>query len=214
MADLYGLHAGDVAKLEHMGDKSAENLIRAIENSKANDLSRLLCGLGIRQVGEKAARTIAAHFGSMDALLAAAPEELTAVPDVGEITARCITDYLAQPQSRDLIRRLREAGVNMESTARPAGDLLAGRTFVLTGELASASRKEAGEKLEALGAKVSGSVSKKTSAVVAGEAAGSKLRKAQELGVPVLSEAQYQILVGEAPGDPAEVLALLGADGR
>ena len=214
VADLYGLHAGDVAKLEHMGDKSAENLIRAIENSKANDLSRLLCGLGIRQVGEKAARTIAAHFGSMDALLAAAPEELTAVPDVGEITARCITDYLAQPQSRDLIRRLREAGVNMESTARPAGDLLAGRTFVLTGELASASRKEAGEKLEALGAKVSGSVSKKTSAVVAGEAAGSKLRKAQELGVPVLSEAQYQILVGEAPGDPAEVLALLGADGR
>ena len=103
------------------------------------------------------------------------------VNDVGEITARCITDYLAQPQSRDLIRRLREAGVNMESTARPAGDLLAGLTFVLTGELASASRKEAGEKLESLGAKVSGSVSKKTSAVVAGEAAGSKLRKAQEL---------------------------------
>ena len=214
VADLYGLRAGDVAKLEHMGDKSAENLIRAIENSKANDLSRLLCGLGIRQVGEKAARTIAAYFGSMDALMSASAEELTAVPDVGEITARCITDYLAQPQSRDLIRRLREAGVNMESTARPAGDLLAGRTFVLTGELASASRKEAGETLEALGSKVSGSVSKKTSAVVAGEAAGSKLRKAQELGVPVLSEAQYQILVGEAPGDPAEVLALLGADGR
>ena len=212
VADLYGLRAGDVAKLEHMGDKSAENLIRAIENSKANDLSRLLCGLGIRQVGEKAARTIAAYFGSMDALMAASAEELTAVPDVGEITARCITDYLAQPQSRDLIRRLKEAGVNMESTARPAGDLLAGLTFVLTGELASASRKEAGEKLESLGAKVSGSVSKKTSAVVAGEAAGSKLRKAQELGVPVLSEEQYRVLVDEVPGDKGTILALLGRE--
>ena len=209
VADLYGLRAGDVAKLEHMGDKSAENLIRAIENSKANDLSRLLCGLGIRQVGEKAARTIAAYFGSMDALMAASAEELTAVPDVGEITARCITDYLAQPQSRDLIRRLKEAGVNMESTARPAGDLLAGLTFVLTGELASASRKEAGEKLEALGAKVSGSVSKKTFCVVAGEAAGSKLRKAQELGVPVIDEAAFLTLIGEGEGDAAAVLASL-----
>lgn len=211
-ADLYSLHAADVAKLDRMGEKSAENLIRAIENSKANDLSRLLYGLGIRQVGEKAAKTIAAHFGSMDALVAATEEALTEIPDVGGITARCIADYFRGDQAKDLIRRLKEAGVNMESTAQPTGDLLAGLTFVLTGELESASRKEAGEKLEALGAKVSGSVSKKTGAVVAGEAAGSKLRKAQELGVPVLSEEQYRVLVDEVPGDKAEILALLGRD--
>ena len=209
-ADLYSLHAADVAKLDRMGEKSAENLIRAIENSKANDLSRLLYGLGIRQVGEKAAKTLAAHFGSMDALMAATEEELTEINDVGGVTARCIADYFQGDQAKDLIRRLKEAGVNMESTAQPAGDLLAGLTFVLTGELESASRKEAGEKLEALGAKVSGSVSKKTSAVVAGEAAGSKLRKAQELGVPVLSEEQYRVLVDEVPGDKDAVLALLG----
>lgn len=209
-ADLYSLHAADVAKLDRMGEKSAENLIRAIENSKANDLSRLLYGLGIRQVGEKAAKTIAAHFGTMDALMAATEEALTEINDVGGITARCIADYFRGDQAKDLIRRLKEAGVNMESTAQPTGDLLAGLTFVLTGELESASRKEAGEKLEALGAKVSGSVSKKTGAVVAGEAAGSKLRKAQELGVPVLSEEQYRVLVDEVPGDKAEILALLG----
>lgn len=209
-ADLYGLHAADVAKLDRMGDKSAENLIRAIENSKSNDLSRLLYGLGIRQVGEKAAKTIAAHFGTMDALMNATEEELTEINDVGAITARCIVDYFQGDQAKDLIRRLKEAGVNMESTAQPAGDLLAGLTFVLTGELESASRKEAGEKLEALGAKVSGSVSKKTSAVVAGEAAGSKLRKAQELGVAVLSEEQYRVLVDEVPGDKGTILALLG----
>ena len=183
-----------------------------VENSKANDLSRLLYGLGIRQVGEKAAKTLAAHFGSMDALMAATEEALTEIPDVGGITARCIADYFRGDQAKDLIRRLKEAGVNMESTAQPTGDLLAGLTFVLTGELESASRKEAGEKLEALGAKVSGSVSKKTGAVVAGEAAGSKLRKAQELGVPVLSEEQYRVLVDEVPGDKAEILALLGRD--
>ena len=211
-ADLYSLHAADVAKLDRMGEKSAENLIRAIENSKANDLSRLLYGLGIRQVGEKAAKTLAAHFGSMDALVAATEEALTEIHDVGGITARCTADYYRGDQAKDLIRRLKEAGVNMESTAQPTGVLLAGLTFVLTGELESASRKEAGEKLEALGAKVSGSVSKKTGAVVAGEAAGSKLRKAQELGVPVLSEEQYRVLVDEVPGDKAEILALLGRD--
>ena len=121
-------------------------------------------------------------------------------------------DPVTFPDPEGMIRRLKETGVNMESTAQPTGDLLAGLTFVLTGELESASRKEAGEKLEALGAKVSGSVSKKTGAVVAGEAAGSKLRKAQELGVPVLSEEQYRVLVDEVPGDKAEILALLGRD--
>ena len=207
-ADLYSLHAADVAKLDRMGEKSAENLIRAIENSKANDLAKLLYGLGIRQVGAKAAQVLSAHFGSLDALAAATEEELTAVGDVGPITARYVVEYLAADQSKDLLRRLREAGVNLESTAQPVGDRFAGLTFVLTGELSAYSRKEAGEKLEALGAKVSGSVSKKTSCVVAGEAAGSKLRKAQELGVPVIDEAQFQTLIGEGEGDPAAVEAL------
>ena len=207
-ADLYSLHAADVAKLDRMGEKSAENLIRAIENSKANDLAKLLYGLGIRQVGAKAAQVLSAHFGSLDALAAATEEELTAVGDVGPITARYVVEYLAADQSKDLIRRLREAGVNLESTAQPVGDRFAGLTFVLTGELSAYSRKEAGEKLEALGAKVSGSVSKKTSCVGAGEAAGSKLRKAQELGVPVIDEAQFLTLIGEGEGDPAAVEAL------
>ena len=207
-ADLYSLHAADVAKLDRMGEKSAENLIRAIENSKANDLAKLLYGLGIRQVGAKAAQVLSAHFGSLDALAAATEEELTAVGDVGPITARYVVEYLAADQSKDLLRRLREAGVNLESTAQPVGDRFAGLTFVLTGELSAYSRKEAGEKLEALGAKVSGSVSKKTSCVVAGEAAGSKLRKAQELGVPVIDEAQFLTLIGEGEGDPAAVEAL------
>lgn len=208
-ADLYSIHAADVAALDRMGAKSAENLIRAIEKSKANDLSKLVYGLGIRQVGEKAAKVLSAHFKTLDALAAATVDELTEIDDVGGVTARCIVDYLASPQSRDLIRRLKEAGVNMESTAAPVDQRFAGLTFVLTGELAAYSRKEAGAKLEALGAKVSGSVSKKTACVVAGEAAGSKLRKAQELGVPVIDETQFLVLIGEQEGDTAAVEALL-----
>ena len=210
-ADLYSLRAEDVAKLERMGEKSADNLIRSIEKSKSNDLSKLLYGLGIRQVGEKAAKVLAARLGSMDALMAASAEELTAIDDVGAITARCIREYLGQPQGHDLILRLKAAGVNMVSTQAPVGDLLSGRTIVLTGELSAYSRKEAGEKLEALGAKVSGSVSKKTSCVVAGEAAGSKLKRAQELHIPVLDEGQLLILLGEAEGDRDAILALLDA---
>ena len=207
-ADLYSIHAADVVKLDRMGEKSAENLIRAIEKSKANDLSRLIYGLGIRQVGEKAAKVLSTHFQTFDALAAATVDELTAINDVGGVTAQCIVDYLASPQSRDLIRRLKEAGVNMVSTAAPVDQRFAGLTFVLTGELSACSRKEAGAKLEALGAKVSGSVSKKTACVVAGEAAGSKLRKAQELGVPVIGEEQFLVLVGEQEGDATAVEAL------
>ena len=207
-ADLYSIHATDVVKLDRMGEKSAENLIRAIEKSKANDLSRLIYGLGIRQVGEKAAKVLSTHFQTFDALAAATVDELTAINDVGGVTAQCIVDYLASPQSRDLIRRLKEAGVNMVSTAAPVDQRFAGLTFVLTGELSACSRKEAGAKLEALGAKVSGSVSKKTACVVAGEAAGSKLRKAQELGVPVIGEEQFLVLVGEQEGDATAVEAL------
>lgn len=199
--DLYHLDGEQVSKLDRMGAKSAENLLAAIEQSKGNDLSRLLFAFGIRQVGQKAGKILAAKFGTLDALAAATEEELTAIDDIGAITAHNLTQWFAAPQSQHLISVLREAGVNMTSLAAPAGNQLAGLTFVLTGELSSCSRKEAGEKLEAQGAKVSGSVSKKTTCVVAGEAAGSKLRKAQELGVPVLSEGQFLALIGEG-GDP------------
>ena len=190
-ADLYSLHAADVAKLDRMGAKSAENLIRAIEKSKGNDLSKLIYGLGIRQVGEKAAKVLAAHFGTLDALMAATAEELTEIDDVGAVTARCIVDYLAQPQSRDLIARLKAADVNMESTRQQVDDRFKGMTFVLTGTLTRFDRKTAQAMIEERGGKASGSVSKKTTYVVAGEAAGSKLTKARELGVPVLSEDEF-----------------------
>ncbi len=186
--DLYFLRLSDVAALERMGKKSAQNLLQAIEASKERDLSRLLFAFGIRQVGQKAGKVLAQHFGSLEALERATLDDLVAIPDVGEITAQSLLDWLHSEQSQHLIARLREAGVNMESTLEPVGTQLAGQTFVLTGELTRFTRKEATERLEALGAKVSGSVSKKTTYVVAGEAAGSKLQKANELGVPVLSE--------------------------
>ncbi len=190
-ADLYSIHAGDVAKLDRMGAKSAENLIRAIEKSKANDLSKLIYGLGIRQVGEKAAKVLASHFKTFDALAAATAEELTEIDDVGAVTAQCIVDYLAQPQSKDLIRRLREAGVNMESTQQLVDERFAGMTFVLTGTLTRFDRKTAQGLIEERGGKAAGSVSKRTTYVVAGEAAGSKLKKAQELNIPILTEDDF-----------------------
>lgn len=190
-ADLYGLQAPEIAKLDRMGKKSAENLIRAIANSRSNDLSRLIYGLGIRQVGEKAAKVLALHFKTFDALSAATVEELTEINDVGAVTAQCIVEYLAQPQARDLIRRLREAGVNMKSTTELVDQRFSGMTFVLTGTLTQFDRKMAEDLIEKRGGKAAGSVSKKTTYVVAGEAAGSKLQKAQELGIPVLTEEEF-----------------------
>lgn len=195
--DLYSLQAEDVAKLERMGKKSAENLISAIEKSKGNDLSKLIFALGIRQVGQRAAQVLSRQFGDLDALMSASIETLTAVPDVGGITAQNLLSWFVAPQSRHLIETLRQAGVNFKSNAEPVGDKLAGLTFVLTGELIGFTRKEAGDRIQALGGKVSGSVSKKTSYVVAGEAAGSKLRKAQELEVPILDEAAFVTLLEE-----------------
>ena len=190
VADLYSLTVEKVldANLAGIKLKSAENLVRAIENSKANDLSRLIYGLGIRQVGEKAAKVLSMHFKTMDALMAATEEELTEINDVGAITARCIAEYLAQPQSRDLISRLKEAGVNMDSTAELVDERFAGMTFVLTGTLTRFDRKTAQALIEERGGKAAGSVSKRTTYVVAGEAAGSKLKKAQELNIPILTE--------------------------
>ena len=189
--DLYFLKEEDVAQLERMGKKSAQNLVEAIARSREQDLSRLIYALGIRQVGQKTGKVLAARFRTMDALENASLEELTAVDDIGEITARSILDWFASPQSRHLLSRLREAGVNMEAAEQGSDQRFAGLTFVLTGTLEHFTRDEAASRIEALGGKSAGSVSKKTSYVVAGEAAGSKLRKAQELGVPVLSEAEF-----------------------
>ena len=186
--DLYHLKVEDVQQLERMGKKSAENLIAAIEKSKSAGLGRLLFAFGIRQVGQKAGKVLSAHFGTLDALMAADAETLTAIPDIGAITAQSLLDWFQNPQSLHLIETLRTAGVSFQSTEAPVGEALAGRTFVLTGTLEHLGRKEATERIEAQGGKVSSSVSKKTSYVVAGEAAGSKLQKAAELGIPVLTE--------------------------
>ena len=196
-ADLYSLTVQDIAQLDRMGDKSARNAVHAIDESRSRDLSKLLCALGIRQIGAKAAQVLARRFGSFDALASATEEELTAIGDVGGITAKCLRQWLESPQSQDLISRLKAAGVNMECHDMPTADTLTGKTFVLTGTLSSLGRKEAEEAIARLGGKASGSVSKKTSYVVAGEEAGSKLRKAQELGIPVLSEAEFLAMIGQ-----------------
>lgn len=195
--DLYALSAQDVAQLERMGQKSAENLVAAIEKSRQNDLSRLLYAFGIRQVGQKASKVLAVRFGSLEALRKATQEELTAVPDIGEITAKSILDWMRSPQSIELMDALVAAGVNTVSTLQNAGGKFSGKTFVLTGELIAFTRSEAGERIEALGGKVSSAVSKKTNYVVAGEAAGSKLKKANELGVSVLNEQEFLAMLEE-----------------
>jgi DNA ligase (NAD+) len=195
VADLYHLNAEDVAKLDRLGKKSAENLVAAIEKSKENDLSKLIYGLGIRQVGEKAAKVLSAHFKTLDALCAATEDELTEINDVGAVTAKCIVDYLSAPQAQDLLEKLKEAGVNMTSTAQMVDERFAGMTFVLTGALSKFTRDEATEKIELFGGKVSGSVSKKTTYVVVGENAGSKERKARDLGITILSEDDFLAMI-------------------
>lgn len=189
--DLYFLKEEDVAALERMGKKSAQNLLAAIEKSKEQDLSRLIYAFGIRQVGQKTGKVLSGRFGNLDALQAATLEELTAVEDIGEITARSIVDWFHSPQSLHLIARLKEAGVNMLAEQKGEDQRFAGKTFVLTGSLERFTRDEATKMIEDRGGKASGSVSKKTTYVVAGEAAGSKLRKAQELGIPVLTEEEF-----------------------
>ena len=196
-ADLYSLDAQSVACLDRMGQKSAENLIAAIERSKSNDLSRLIFAFGIRQVGQKAAKVLASRFGDLDSLCSSSFEDLICIDDVGEITAKNIVDWFASEQSKHLIESLRAHGVNMVSFAQPIGNKLDGKIFVLTGTLERFTRDQAGEMIEKLGGKVSGSVSKKTNFVIAGEAAGSKLKKANEFGIPVLSEEEFLKLIQE-----------------
>ncbi|MBU5453285.1 NAD-dependent DNA ligase LigA [Pseudoflavonifractor sp. MSJ-30] len=190
-ADIYYLTLDALAGLWKSGTKAAQKLLSAIEASKQQDVSRLIFALGIRQVGAKTGKSLASYFGSLETLMDASLEELTQVPDIGEVTARSIYEWFAQPQSRHMLRRLKEAGVNFESKRVVTDTRFAGKTIVLTGALTRFTREEATEKIELFGGKASGSVSKKTSFVVAGENAGSKERKARELGIPVLTEDEF-----------------------
>lgn len=190
-ADIYYLTLDQLKGLWKSGEVAAKKLLAAIAASKTQDLGRLIYGLGIRQVGAKAGKTLAAAFGSLDGLMAADLETLTAVPDVGPVTAGYILDWFAQPQSRHMVERLRAAGVNFLSTVQQVDDRFAGMTFVLTGALTLFTREQATAEIERRGGKAAGSVSKKTTYVVAGENAGAKQQKALALGIPVLSEADF-----------------------
>ena len=194
-ADIYYLALEDIRSLWKSGSTAAKKLLKAIETSRQQDVSRLIYALGIRQVGAKTGKVLAAHFGSLDALMAATVEELTQIPDVGAVTAANIYGWFHQEQSRHMVERLREAGVNFESRRVVSDARFAGLTFVLTGALSKFTREEATEKIELFGGKASGSVSKKTSFVVVGENAGSKERKARELGIPILSEDDFLSLI-------------------
>lgn len=198
VADIYTLKPDRLAGLERMGEKSARNLCRAIESSKRQDLSRLITALGMRQVGTHAAGMLAQHFGTMDRLMAAVAEELAGVPEIGAITADNIVSFFARPETRTIIDKLKDAGVNMESRRTPVrGGSLEGKTLVVTGTLKNWSRDEIQERIRALGGRAASSVSKQTDFVVAGEAAGSKLDKAKKLGVPVLTEEAFERMIAE-----------------
>ena len=194
-ADLYYLEAQSISMLDRMGEKSAQNLIAAIEKSKQAGLARLLCAFGIRQVGQKAAKTLAMHFPDLDAVMEADVDELTAIQDIGAITAKFITEWFSLEQSKHQIHLLREAGVSFRSSEQLLDNRFAGKTFVLTGTLQNYTREEASAIIEKYGGKASGSVSKKTSFVLAGENAGSKLAKAQALGIPVISEEEFSGMI-------------------
>ena len=190
-ADIYYLTLEDLKSLWKSGETAAKKLLTSIEESKDRDVSRLIYALGIRQVGAKTGKVLASSFGSLDALMQASAEALTEVPDVGGVTADYIVDWFRQEQSQNMIQKLRDAGVNFESKRVITDTRFAGMTFVLTGALTKFTRDEATEKIEFFGGKASGSVSKKTTYVVVGENAGSKERKARELGIPILSEDQF-----------------------
>jgi DNA ligase (NAD+) len=198
LPDLYKLGVASLAQLERMADKSAANLVAALEQSKRTTLARFLYGLGIRHVGESTAKDLARHFGSLDRLMDASLEQLLEVPDVGPTVAQSVRTFFDQPHNREVVEQLRAAGLawdEHEGAAQSEPKALSGKTFVLTGTMPTLGREEAKAMIEAQGGKVAGSVSKKTHYVVAGEAAGSKLDKAQELGVPVIDEAALRALL-------------------
>ena len=197
-ADLYDLDAATLLQLERMGEKSADNLLVALERSKETTLPRFLYALGIREVGESTAQALAAHFGDLDRLMRADVDELQRVADVGPIVAGHVAAFFHQSHNREVVDRLQAAGVHWPAPDRLAADsVLSGKTFVLTGTLNGMTRDEAKARLQTLGAKVSGSVSGKTDYVVAGENPGSKLDKAQQLGVTILDEDAFVELIGD-----------------
>lgn len=198
-ADLYQLTAAQLQSLDRMGEKSAANVLEAIDRSRQTELRRLLFALGIREVGEATAAALAGHFGSLSALMAADQEALESVPDVGPVVAGHIRHFFAEPHNRTVISQLQSAGVQWRegAPAAPSEGPLVGRTYVLTGTLESMARDEASRRLEALGAKVTGSVSGKTTALIAGPGAGSKLAKAEKLGVPILDESDLLELLAD-----------------
>ena len=196
--DLFHLNAKQLAELERMGEKSAENLIEALEKSKQTTLAKFIYALGIREVGEATAESLATHFHSLEKIMQADEEALIEVPDVGPIVAGHIYSFFRQPHNLEVIKSLQQAGIHWDEIEKPAGNLpLAGKTYVLTGTLNSMSRDQAKEQLQKLGAKVTGSVSSKTTAVIAGEKAGSKLTKAEKLGVTILDESALMELLNK-----------------
>ncbi|HJW13998.1 MAG TPA: NAD-dependent DNA ligase LigA [Thermoanaerobaculia bacterium] len=200
VASIYDLEAENLVELERWGEKSASNLLAEIEKSKENDLSRLVFALGLRHVGEKAARTLAERFRSLDALAGASEEELQGAEEIGPATAAAVASYFRHPRHRELVEKLRRHGVNFASRApaRPReGGTLGGKTVVITGTLPGITREEAAERLSAAGAKVTGSVSRKTDFLLAGEEAGSKLEKARSLGVRVVTWAEMREIIGD-----------------
>ena len=194
-ADIYSLTLDDLKSLWQKGDTAAKKLLSAIESSKSQDLSRLIFALGIRQVGAKTGKVLATKFGSMESLMSATVEDLTQVQDVGAVTAQTIVDWFSTEQAQSMIQKLMDAGVNMTCDIQVTDNRFAGKTFVLTGALTQFTRDEATEQIERFGGKASGSVSKKTSYVIVGENAGSKERKARELGIPILSELDFLAMI-------------------
>jgi DNA ligase (NAD+) len=196
--DIYSLRYEDLVSLERMGPKSSRNLLDEIDNSKKRDLAAFVFALGIRHVGERLARTLAEHFGTLDSLANASAEDLIQVEDIGPTVAESIVFFFRQPENITLLRRLKEAGLDFKPEAKKSGPRpLAGKTFVLTGTLARFEREKAKEVIEHLGGKVTSAVSGKTDYLVVGESPGSKLSQARELGITVLNEQEFLKLVGE-----------------
>ncbi|MGN1081267.1 MAG: NAD-dependent DNA ligase LigA, partial [Acutalibacteraceae bacterium] len=192
-ADIYRLKAEDIAQIDRMGSKSAENLIKAVNNSKQNDLYKLIFGLGIRHIGQKAAKLLCDKFGDMDNIMNASVEQILEIEGYGETMAQSASEFFSLDKTKSLIKELKELGLNLKAVKKAANDLrFADMTFVLTGTLSAYTREEAGRIIEDFGGKVSSSVSKKTTYVLAGEKAGSKLIKAQELNIPVIGEEEFR----------------------
>jgi len=201
VADFYSLNLEQVAGLDRMAEKSAQNFLDGVEASKKRDLWRLIFGLGILHVGSGVAKALGRHFATLEELSEASEVELSETDDIGEVIAQSVSQWFREPRNRELIERLRKAGLNFRSELykpRAAPGTLDGKTFVLTGTLPTLTREEATAKIESLGGKVSGSVSKRTDYVVAGEEAGSKLAKAQQLGVPILNQEEFLKLCQKA----------------